>query len=204
MPETVWRGNESRVISTDALQDSDIDVRKLKQCGRRVVSGYHSAPSLMRKAVLAHRESEASPDSLLTSTSSILDDCVIRFLVRLVELQNRGLSEPKERFYKFKRYLCGFREVERALLRGTLVCVLCAVDVEPSDGDHGTTTAIQAIESESITRQIPFISGGTRKAFKKAIGCITRPSIIGVLKFDGAESEFASVQAARSSGVAST
>jgi selenocysteine insertion sequence-binding protein 2 len=183
-------------------QDVEVDLTALRVGKLRVARKKKNNVSNLKAAIYAYRgqtstlsDTEAAPtlDSGTESKLAIpeyigypsnteLDDLSYVALKELARLQSRGNDQPPEKRYKYKRFVVGFREVERALRRGELKGVIIATNLEVVPELH---SMVSALRDECTERQVPVIFSLTRRRLGKAVGKSMKQSLVGIVSLEG-------------------
>lgn len=111
-----------------------------------------------------------------------LDDLSYVALKELSRLQARGKDQPPEKQYKYKKFVVGFREVDRALRRGELKGVIIATNLEVVPELH---SMVSALREECETREIPLLFALSRRRLGKAVGKSMKQSLVGIVNLEG-------------------
>ena len=148
--------------------------------------------SVIKKDILESRSLEAcnhcisgspTPSALAThSVTEELEESVLYVLTELGRLQAKRRDAPAQKQYKYKRYVVGFREVDRALHRGELKGVIFAPNIEQSDVVHSTVSDI--LETAKL-RNVPCIFALNRRKIGKALGKSIKQSAVGIWSTEG-------------------
>ena len=120
--------------------------------------------------------------SYIEYSSSELDDIIFGILKELARLQSKGKDQPPEKRYKYKKFLVGFREVERALNRGELKGIVVSTNLEPVDELLKMMTQLK-LDCEA--KEVPLVFALSRRRMGKALGKSMKQSLVGIVNLDG-------------------
>lgn len=110
-----------------------------------------------------------------------------KLLSDLFRFQDRAYDKNQIKARAHRRYVVGFKEVERSLEINKIKLLFIATDLEPSPGPGGLDDTVGKIKNICIEKTIPYCFPLQRRKigyllFKKApISCV------GILDYDGAE-----------------
>lgn len=142
------------------------------------LSDIEAAPTFDSGNVTKH----AMPEYIGYSPNTELDDLSYVALKELARLQSRGNDQPPEKRYKYKRFVVGFREVERSLRRDELKGVIIATNLEVVPE---LLSMVSALRDECTERQVPLIFSLTRRRLGKAVGKSMKQSLVGIVSLEG-------------------
>jgi ribosomal protein L7Ae-like RNA K-turn-binding protein len=111
-----------------------------------------------------------------------LDEIVFNILKELARLQSKAKEHPPEKRYRFKKFVVGFREVQRALKRSELKGIIISTNLEPVDE---LIDMISQIKIECQSHEIPLIFSLSRRRMGKAVGKSMKQSLVGITNLDG-------------------
>ena len=143
-----------------------------------------------------------------------VNEACLNLLQELARFQERlYLKDPVKAAAK-KRYLCGLREVLRALKTNKAKAVIVVHNVEKIESENGLDDVVAQLmqlsrhkqewvydeEKKASTQQlvpreepVPIIYAFTRKQLAKALKRSVRTSVVAVLNYDGAGEQFATM-----------
>lgn len=176
--------------------DAEIDITAIRIGKQRIARKDKQKLSALKKAIVEHRE-EPAPQQAVGPVEpemfepSETDELCFKILKELSRLQQKGLTQPAEKRYRYKKFVVGFREVERALFRNELKGVILAVNLEEADELHRLVAELEATCKE---KEIPFIHCLTRRRLGKALGKSMKQSVVGIFNLDGVHQDWKSLQ----------
>ncbi len=114
--------------------------------------------------------------------SDDLDNMTFGVLKELCRLQAKGKDQPVEKRYKYKKYVLGFREVQRCLKRRELKGIIVATNLDSVDE---LVSSLQGLEGECTALEVPLIYSLTRRRMGKAVGRSMKQSLVGIVNLEG-------------------
>ena len=194
--------------------DAEIDITAIRIGKQRIARNNKHKLSELKKAIIEHRTeaiaaSECAPQQTpaeyqelplscldlpvesLDTGKSEKDELCFKILKELSRLQQKGLSQPAEKRYKYKKFVVGFREVERALARNELKGIIVAVNIEEAED---LLQLVDGIRTSCIEKEIPFLRGLTRRRMGKALGKSMKQSLVGIVNLDGVHQDWKALQ----------
>ena len=187
--------------------DSETDLTAIRIGKQRFARKKETKPSVLKSAIVefrSHRngsethdlnqnrsehssspvidQSQEASSYLPYPASDELDEILFGVLKELSRLQARGKDQPPEKKYKYKKFVVGFREVDRALRRSELKGVIVATNLEeaPELGD-----LISALSRDCLEKEVPLLFSLTRRRMGKALGKSMKQSLVGIVNLDG-------------------
>jgi ribosomal protein L7Ae-like RNA K-turn-binding protein len=199
-------------VNVPFRRDPEIDLTAIRIGKNRVARKRDVKLSDIKQAILTHRRSTAqvptitcdhlSPDETLPDVdktaesppyinqclSEDLDALVFKVLKELSRLQARGVNQPPEKRYKYKKLVVGIREVERALSRNELRGVVVATNLEA--GVEALDNLILDVKKMSDQKEIPFVIALSKRKLGKAVGKSMKQSVVGITNLDGVHQDW--------------
>lgn len=192
-------------------KDVEIDVTAIRIGKQRFARKKDTKLSDLKKAILDSRARQEAPHistaecplddpgnnvPQISSDTSVhscgpMDDVAFACLKELARLQAKGKDQPAEKQYKYKKFIVGFREVQRALQRSELKGIIVAVNLEDVDE---LTNLVEELESKSQVLEVPIIRALTRRRMGKALGKSMRQSLVGILNLDGVHQQWKQIR----------
>ena len=123
--------------------------------------------------------------------SEKLDDLTFKVLKELSRLQARGSQQPLEKRYKYKKFVAGIREVQRALIRGDLKGIIVATNLEPEI--DALSTLIMDLKRDAEQKEVPFVIALNKRRIGKALNKSMKQSVIGITNLEGVFSDWRSI-----------
>ena len=185
--------------------DEDMDLTAIRIGKQRIARKRDAKVSEIKQAILHTREhtqeqvSKAHVDAqenicqsnrpvyMDYSISVELDDLAFGVLKELHRLQARGIDQPVEKRYKYKKYIVGFREVERALRRDELKGVIVSTNLESVDELDGM---VKSLYENCKSKEVPLIFALNRRRIGKALGKTMKQSLVGIVNLEGVFQEW--------------
>ena len=197
--------------------DPEIDITAIRIGKARIARKKDNKLSDIKQAILSQRESVPKvptvltdailPDEVTSSTTcattqqrppymeyypnDLLDDLAFRVLKELARLQAKGNQQPLEKRYKYKRFIAGIREVQRALCRGDLKGIIVATNVE-HDVDALNEIMVN-VKAEAMKRDVPFVVALNKRRIGKALNKSMKQSVIGITNLEGVLPDWRSI-----------
>jgi selenocysteine insertion sequence-binding protein 2 len=187
--------------------DKEIDLTAVRIGKQRLARKKDSKPSALKSAIVEFRNHNSAPtvaesEDIVTEEtvpdagvggpssgsylpyppSPELDELLMGVLKELCRLQARGKDQPPEKKYKYKKFVVGFREVQRALSRGELKGVVVATNLEDAPELEGLITNLSR---DCAAREVPLLFALTRRKMGKALGKSMKQSLVGIVNLDG-------------------
>ena len=184
--------------------DHDIDLTAVRIGKQRLARKKNEKLSTLKQAIVLHREQPKSEvrapvvDEVLTNESSecnIVSSVAAEVLMsdsdrmcesllkELARLQARGKEQPKEKQYKYKKFVVGLREVERALRRNEVKGIVVASNIE--DDVEELAMVLSKLKEDCVCKEIPFISALTKRRLGKCLGKSMKQTIVGIVSLEG-------------------
>lgn len=142
--------------------------------------------AILESGVDAAREKNFSP-YMDYPASEELDELAFSTLKELARLQAKGKDQPLEKQYKYKKYIVGFREVERAIRRAELKGVVVATNLEVVDQ---LECMVGKLYEECKKMEIPLVFALNRRKIGNALGKSMKQSLVGILSLDGVHQDW--------------
>jgi ribosomal protein L7Ae-like RNA K-turn-binding protein len=186
--------------------DADIDITAIRIGKQRVARKKIEKPSELKMAINQHRsniqgkphdpapqldrlneqggcESSSRPPFLDQIQSEELDLLVYKALRELSRLQAKGKDQPKERKYKYKKFVVGLREVQRAVGRNEVKGVIVSFNLE--SGVDALDKLILELKNTCEAREVPMFYALNKRKIGKALDKSMKQSIVGVVSLEG-------------------
>ena len=190
--------------------DSEIDITAIRIGKQRMARRKETKLSHLKQAIVEHRQvvapavtvSEANvpqpldhdpasaagspptalPQYICHALSADLDEAAFGILKELSRLQAKGKDQPEEKRYKYKKFIVGLREVQRASSRKELKGVIVATNLEAVDE---LDSLIVQLRDDCAQSEVPFVVALTRRRIGKALAKSMKQSLVGIVSLDG-------------------
>ena len=201
----------NKAVTLPLRTDPDIDLTAIRVGKHRVARKKTSKTSSLKSAIIESRNertltvaeplldgstemaddlapSAAPIENILLETcvgqrvSDELDDLVFGLLKELSRLQSKRKDQPLEKQYKYKKFVVGFREVDRALKRKELKGVVISTNLELVPEME---ISIKTIKDEADSQGVPVILSLSRRRMGKALGKSMKQSLVGIWSLEG-------------------
>ena len=200
----------NKTVSLAVREDPSIDLTSIRVGKQRIARKNDGKLSALKTAILQSRnetvalaperrapeacESNGSPSETRKALNipsngylpydpvQAVDDLTYEVLRELSRLQAKGKDQPPEKRYKYKKFVVGFREVERALKRSELKGVVIATNLEEVDE---LTNMITSFRDDCAQREVPLVFALSRRRMGKALGKSMKQSLVGIWNLDG-------------------
>jgi len=180
---TAIRIGKQRVARKRDERLSDLKQAIIK--GRELYEGVQNQESTAGEPTELHRG--LNPNYMDHCVSIELDEIAFVLLKELGRLQAKGKDQPAEKQYKYKKFIVGFREVERALRRDELRGVIVATNLEEVDQ---LDCMVTKLHFDCKVKQVPLHFALNRRRIGKALGKSMKQSLVGILNLDGVHQEW--------------
>lgn len=84
-------------------------------------------------------------------------------------------------------YICGLREVRKAVRSGRAAAIVLAPNIEPCEAEGGLDDAVEALLAAAATSDVPVVFALSRKRLGEIYGFRKRMSAIALLETGGVE-----------------
>jgi len=187
--------------------EDGVDLTAIRIGKQRVARNKKTKVSDLKTAILLHRDQTksaetASPPQVVEtqdldqsdlkqivpafidqSQSTELDEIVFASLKELTRLQAKGKDQAPEKRYKYKKFVVGIREVDRAVNRTEAKGVIVAFNLEW--GIDALDKQIMDLRKACIEEEIPFFFALNKRKLGKALDKSMKQSIVGIVNLDG-------------------
>lgn len=184
--------------------DDSIDITAIRIGKQRIARKKDAKLSDLKQAILHSREviapelatvvsdvdaarEKCFPSYMDYSASVQLDDLAFSTLKELARLQAKGKDQPLEKQYKYKKYIVGFREVERAIRRAEVKGVVVATNLEVVDQ---LECMVDKLYEECKKMDIPLVFALNRRKIGKALSKSMKQSLVGIISLDGVHQDW--------------
>jgi ribosomal protein L7Ae-like RNA K-turn-binding protein len=200
-------------VNVPFRRDPEIDLTAIRIGKNRIARKKDAKLSDVKQAILSHRQSTVQAPTITSHGSNNdefdppgaverpgsspyisqclseeLDLLVFKLLKELSRLQARGVNQPVEKRYKYKKFVAGIREVERSLNRGELKGVVVATNLET--GVDVLDNLLLDLKTLSEEKEIPFVISLSKRKLGKALGKSMKQSVVGITNLDGVHQEW--------------
>jgi ribosomal protein L7Ae-like RNA K-turn-binding protein len=201
---------KNKSVTLTLRPDADIDVTAIRVGKHRIARKKTSKLSSLKSAIIDGRSREESNEKRANGevrdsdivpseaeykadneresayvdhpVSEELDGLTFGVLKELSRLQAKGKDQPVAKQYKYKKFVAGFREVERALKRKDLKGIIVSTNLElvPEMEE-----CLQALRDEAAVQEVPLFFSLNRRKMGKALGKSMKQSLVGIWSLEG-------------------
>jgi len=121
-------------------------------------------------------------DQIITEDLNLV---ITELLQTISKFQERAKAKDPEKIRVWRRYVCGLREVSRAIRSKRIKMIIISPNIERCSAIGGLDNAIKELMVNARRNDVPVLFALNRTRLARALGKRLRQSVVGIINPDG-------------------